>query len=268
VSRVLAAVALSAVLSVAAVVVARAGVAATRSTPAAALRDLTAPFALPVLWARVGTAAREGRLAEEVAAGREILGYLPDWIDGHVHFAARLAFDLGLRADDAESAWRWLEAGCTWLESAAAAQRDRAPARAAELLAAAASFLEIRGRQDRALAVVARRATGRDPAEQALALLERAVALDAGRALADRRAFLTARVVAQALRTGDRGRALATLDMAVRLLAGATPDEASRGWSDALVRVRPLLEGKPVADLDALRDDPRLSEILEALEAR
>ncbi len=239
-----------------------------KHTPAEAARDLARPFVLPALWARIEAAERSGELPVAAAVARTMLRYLPEWTDGHMHFAARIAFDHGNRVTTVEEKLDALDAGIAWLEEARTGMSD--PAAAAELAAAQATFVLARCENDEALADAIRVRSNRDPSELALESLDRAIAdLPGERAarLRDSRAFLMTRVIAAAIRTGDMARAIATLDATIELMRSVAAADAAKPWIVALGKIRPHLRDE-ARDLEALRDDPYLAEIVEALESR
>lgn len=237
-------------------------------SPARLARNLARPFVLPALWNQVEAADRDGDVATAAALGRDLIRYLPDWVDGHVHFAAWLAFDYGHRARSTDDALARLDAGLAWLSEARTHLAATHPQRAAELAAAQATFIQARAQQDPALAAAIRARGHADPSEIALGYLDAAIALaDADVALRERRAILLTSVIAAAVRTDDMPRAVATLDTAITLLREVRDPEASIPWIEALTRIRPLLLGEKV-ELDRLRADPYLEQLIEAYESR
>lgn len=228
-------------------------------------RDLARPAILPKLWLDVTRATERGDLATAVGASRDLMRYLPDWTDGYVLFAGMLAFDLGLREADASARLDALSAALQWLDEAKShlSAWDRAT-----LAASQATFVEARCDHDRELADLLEARTGLAPAELAMGYLDAALTdRPSSDALQERRAILLTRVVAAAIRAGDPERAKTLLDAAISMLRRVRDPEASIPWTAAMERIRPALD-RETLDLEPLRGDPYLAEIIQALESR
>ena len=230
------------------------------------------PLVLPNLWIELQEASRTGDLVTGVAVGRELMRYFEDWADGHVHFAAELAFDAGLSAENTAAALAYLDAGIAWLEDAIA---DADPERASTYAAAQAHFILARCRQDPALSAALQARSGRDPAEIALVAMDRAIEYapraGARRPLEERRAVLLVDVVAAAIRAGDEERVLPLLEAAIELCGGIRDPEASKAWVSSLSTFKAvwllILRGDRPS-LDQLRSDPYLEDLVQAVESR
>ncbi|MCC6671953.1 MAG: hypothetical protein IT458_12900 [Planctomycetes bacterium] len=222
------------------------------------VRDLARPWVMPVLWARAEAAQRAGTMAEAVTQGRLLLRLWPDWAEGHVLFASRLAFEASLAERDPGLALDRLQAGLALLDEALAACR-REPA---EILVAMASFAEIRARQDPALARAFAARLGVSAEAYADACLARAEAVEPRVTVAERRAYLAARLIGAWLRAGAVGEARATLALADQRLAGVRDQENAAAWRAALRRLDASLAGRSQETLSDLARDPHLAEIL------
>lgn len=225
---------------------------------------LLRPLALPQLWQGLRLAQGRGDPQEIAQRGREILRYLPDWTDGHLHFAAMLAFEGGKLARDDEQAADRLLAALAWLGEA----QERAPGHRPELLSTMASFVEIRLRQTPGLREPFLRRTGQDPLFAAEAWLAQAEALAPAPSLSDRRAYLAVRLIASAVRMGDMARARLQWELAAQRLRSVRDPQDAQAWLDSLHKLGPVLRDEADADRAAIAADPRLAEIAEALAAR
>lgn len=237
--------------------------------PALLARAAARPLLLPVLWSSLAATAHEGSPAAYAAQGRWLLDLLPRWTDGHIHFAAKLAFDASLQADGPERAFALLLAGLDLLEQAL----PRDPDGADRLLGAMASLVAIRTEQDPQLAELWRARFDQDPSDAADALLARAIEAlppqDVARVLlGERRAWLSLRLIAGALRTGDRVRARALVDEARRRFAAARDAANAAEWLASLALVARALDGDPTLDPALLRADPRLQDLVPLLAPR
>jgi hypothetical protein len=253
-------------LAAAAVLYAAATVVAPRNEPPPldVVTRLLRPLALPFLWRGLEAGAQEPPEAQ-AARARQLLRLLPAWVDGHVHFAAMLAFDASSRAVGEEVALDRVLAGVAMLEEAVRVNR----ARVDELWAAIASFIEIRADQDPGIAAAFRRRMGLDAAEAADLYLERAIAAaPAFGSLRERRTYLRIKLVASALRVGDDARAIAILRLMRRELARASAPDLAAAWDRSLAALEEWLAGGKDDIPAGLEDDPHLGEVAAALRER
>jgi hypothetical protein len=225
-------------------------------------RALARPLALPLLWHGLGQARHQEPPEALAARGRQILALLPQWTDGHVLFASELAFAASSRAGDADAAAARLIAALATLEAAIVEH----PPGAVDYLSAMASFLEIRAAQDPAVAAALRRRLGVEPEDAADRYLARAEALAPSSSLSDRRTYLRLPAISSALRTGDRRRALLGIERMRARLAANPDDVLAQRWRQSLDRLAGFLTGAAGITLHALRDDPLLHDMVEALE--
>jgi hypothetical protein len=225
-------------------------------------RDLTRPFVIPSLWNGLAGARREGSAAEVAERARTLLALLPEWGDGHVHFAAMLAFEAGRAAGDPEVALDRLMAGVAWLEQSA----QDVPALAPDLYASIASFLEIRCGEDRGLAKAFEARFSRGAVVAADAWLARAESLVPLPSIAKRRAWLALRQVASALRLYEDSRALEVCELALRRLAAAPDAAGLEEWHEGLTLARAAIAG--TAAPEGLAAAPILDEVMRALVER
>lgn len=232
-----------------------------------ALRSLLAPIALPHLWSELQRAQLDGDPIAIVATGRALTRLLPEWVDGHAHFAWQLAIavpapgdDAGRRVDRLVEAWRWLEDHAERLAG-------RTPSRAAELLMTAATLIEHRCASDPGIDASFRARFARDATEVAFDLVTRAGALAPNASARSARAHLSFRMIAGALRMADLERAELMRERAVRDLA----DEPDAGEQRAALQRLRSFAGYLTPDGDAaiaaIANDPFLTEIADALRA-
>jgi hypothetical protein len=240
------------------------GAAAPDLERARALRDaLVRPFVLPFVWNGIETAQRDGTPGEVVQRARLLLELMPRWTDVQTHFAARLAFDDAVRLTDPEQRLDRLLAALEMLERSVAA----APAAAAELRMTMASFVRMKTRIDAPLAQAWRARFGTDhtDAEQRYLARARAARLDRATAAALREDEIHTwlRVVAGALRMGDRARARSTVDVALSMLPELADRATGERYAAALRTLAAFLDGQ--APASALRGDPFLTDFADAL---
>lgn len=235
-----------------------------KRTGADRLRALARPFVLPFLWGALRQARFEEPPEALAARGQQLLAVLPEWTDGHVLFASELAFAASSRALDPETRADRVLAGIAILEAAL----DTHPPGAVEYLTTMASFLEIRGAQDPALATVLGRRLGQDVSLAADACLARAESFAPSSSLSDRRTYLLLSTIASAIRTDDARRALVTIERMQERLGRAVDQELAGRWRQSLSRLAGFLRGEPPHTLPTLADDPLLQDMVEALNAR
>ena len=245
---------------------------ATSRDPGELIRPLVAPIALPFLWPGLTRASREGRVGEVVARGREILRLLPDWVDGHLFLAQTLAFDAA--DSDPDRSLDRLLAALAVLENAG----EASPSHRAEFSSAQAFLVEVRTARAPEIAERFRSRRGEDPLVAADRYLARAIAASSPREAHVNRAFLAARMVGPALRSGDRPRLDATLERALQLLADAAERYARAGESaaaanahahrQALQRLKRYLNGDTGISAASLQADPYLVDITGDLPPR
>jgi hypothetical protein len=224
-------------------------------------RDLVRPLVLPVLWQGLEKAHDQAGPEEQVARGRLLLRFLPEWTDGHVHFAWQLAFQASLAQKDPEQAVHRLLAALAFLENAL----GMGPARPVEILEAGAYMVQIRC-QDKALANAFRKKTGAEPAQFVMRYLERAQAIDPRAARAEQRDIAGVAVIAALLRMRNSPAALTLLANTLHRLDSFRDQELAANWRTALVHLRSYLQGN--AELKDLEEYPQLEEILDALRER
>jgi hypothetical protein len=234
--------------------------------PATLVRAAARPLLLPPLWNGVAAAERSGSPTAYVAQGRWLLDLLPRWTDGWIHFAAKLGFDASIAAAPGPESLDHLLDALALLETALA----RHPTAADRLLGAMASFVAIRTEQDPVLAAAWRARAGGDPADAVDRLLARAIDSlppDAGARLllGERRAWLSLRLIAGALRTGDRARARALVELARGRFAEVRDRQNAAEWQRSLDLVARALDRDPTLATAELRADPRLAELLPLL---
>ncbi|MHC4513943.1 MAG: hypothetical protein ACYTKC_01490 [Planctomycetota bacterium] len=224
-------------------------------------RDLVRPVVLPVLWRGLEKAELQAGPEEYIARGRLLLQFLPQWTDGHVHFAWQLAFEAAKAQKDPEHALHRLLAALAFLENALSV----GPTRPVEILEAMAYMVQIRG-QDPALAKVFREQVGKEPAERADDYLKRAQKIDPSQARAEQRVIVRVALIAGLLRTRNRRAARELLDATLGRLAGFRDQQLAAEWRAALLDLRSYLTGK--AELGDLEKYPHLDEVLDALRKR
>ncbi|MBK8975993.1 MAG: hypothetical protein IPM29_08710 [Planctomycetes bacterium] len=225
------------------------------------------PLALPTAWARHEAAMRAGDPERLLAASRLLAGLLPEWTDARVQVAWTLAYDLGGEARDAAGRTALVLRAVDELMAAAESPPPTTGATSvAELWIAAAAILEDRCRADAEVARGVATRAGRDYAEVVHELVEHAVAAAPSGETTGRLAFVTARLVAGCLRSGDVERAEHVRQAALAQLRQVDPSMAPEGWVTALEELGDLrrLRADP-ARIDALAGDPQLTDIVAAL---
>lgn len=232
-----------------------------RGTPLDTVRGLVRPMVLPFLWQGIVEASDRGSLGEQVARGRQLMRLLPEWMDGHVHFASRLVFDGRDPGADPEQTCDRLFVALTWLEEA----RELVPSREDEVLAAMASLLEIRA-EDPSVRDAIRAREGRDAVAIADDLLGQAEQLRPAASLRERRVFLAPRLMASALRTRDDERFEALLDLTLQAARGVRDPDLAARFTDDLRALQSHWNGQ--AGLDELRGRPLLAELVPLLAER
>ncbi len=223
-------------------------------------RDLVRPVVLPVLWRSLEQAGVQAGPEEQVARGRLLLQFLPQWTDGHIHFAWRLAFETPDVQNPAQ-AFQRLQAARAFLENALGME----PTRPVEILEAMAYMVQIRC-QDKALAEIFRKETGVDPAKRVDSYLERAQTIDPTKARAEQRVIGGVGLIAGQLRMRNPSAALKLLGATIRGLDGFRDLALAASWRAALVDLRSYLQGN--AELEDLEKHPQLDQVLDALRKR
>jgi hypothetical protein len=221
-------------------------------------RDLVRPVVLPVLWRGLEASGIEAGPEEQAARGRLLLQFLPQWTDGHIHFAWQLAFEAS-RGQNPEQALQRLLAALAYLKSALAVE----PTRPVEIWEAMAYMVQIRC-QDPALAKVFRERMAKEPAEVVVDYLERAQAIDPSQARAEQRVIVGVGLIAGQLRTRNRQAALELLAATLRGLESFRDQHLAAKWRTALLDLRSYLEAG--TSLQDLKKHPQLDEILYVLE--
>ncbi len=223
-------------------------------------RDLVRPVVLPVLWRGLETSAIEAGPEEHAARGRLLLQFLPQWTDGHIHFAWQLAFEASPGQKDAEQALQRLLSALAYLNNALAME----PTRPVEIWEAMAYMVQIRCQQNPALASLFRERMAKEPAELTDYYLERAQAIDPSQSRAEHRVIGKVGLIAGQLRTRNRVAALEFLAATLRGLESFRDQHLAAEWKTALLDLKSHLEGG--ASLQDLKKHPQLDEILLVLE--
>ncbi len=222
-------------------------------------RDLVRPVVLPVLWRGLEQAGIQAGPEEQVARGRLLLQFLPQWTDGHIHFAWRLAFEIPDVQNPVQSFQR-LMAALAFLENALGME----PTRPVEILEAMAYMVQIRCRNT-AVAEIFRKETGMDPAKRVDSYLERAQTIDPTQARAEQR-IVGIGFIAGQLRMRNPSAALKRLAWAISGLDGFRDQALAASWRAALMDLRSYLQG--TAELEDLEKHPQLDQVLDALRKR
>lgn len=225
-------------------------------------RDLVRPVVLPVLWRGLQATETEASPEETAARGRMLLQFLPQWTDGHIHFAWQLAFEAH-HGQEPEQMLQRLLAALAYLKNALAMR----PARPVEIWEAMAYMVEIRC-QDPALARVFRERVGKEPAELTDEFLGHAQELDPSQARAEHRVIVGVGLIAGQLRTRNRQAALELLAATVRALEGFRDRQLAAEWRGALLDLSRYLAGSGDVTLADLKKHPQLDEVLYVLERR
>ncbi len=220
---------------------------------------LVRPLTLPFLWRSLADATAHGDPREAWEAAQLLLEATPGWADGHTVFAFRYALDGGdavlPKAAREVAAFDRLRLSLRLLEDARAECGKREP----QVLSDMAWLVELAVRNEPGIAAH----LGTDPAVLADRYLEQAEALGAGRMVLEQRLYEVPRLCAAFLRAGDRERALAVLDEAIRR-AGQQPDPAlAHEWRSTLLAVRGDLrgDGEDAAGRELRKADARLQPL-------
>lgn len=236
-----------------------------RSEPGRLLRRAMRPLVLPRLWRSVDEAHRSGHPLESLALARQLMDLLPDWRDGHLHFAWRLAVDLAQPGETTDGGLDRLLLATAWLEESAARLARKSPADAAEILTTAALLVESRSMRDPAMALRYRERFGAPLMDAAEDFVRRAAVLDPLRSRQERRAFLAARLVAGALQLDDLELARSRAREAIDLLQGSEATGAD-AWAAGLADF--LAHPEDPQAMERLRGNPLMAEIAAAMEER
>jgi hypothetical protein len=231
-------------------------------------RGIGRPFSLPFLWSRHIAAERAGDVDRALAAFERVLAWLPDWTDGQVLFAWRLATSSRNAAVQVapQVAAERLTAAVAWLDERAT-EFARSDEQRAELLSAAAFLLEVEGTRE-AVRGAATELLGADPVFAADALRARGEVLAPGPALRTVRAFSVFGLIAATLGDGeskDGERVLRILRIGRERLAELPRDEAVDAAIRALDRLERWLTATPRGPADSLASDPYLAPIVPML---
>ena len=222
-------------------------------------RDLVRPVVLPVLWRGLEVSGIEAGPEEQAARGRLLLQFLPQWTDGHIHFAWQLAFEAS-RGQNPEQALQRLLAALAYLKSALAVE----PTRPVEIWEAMAYMVQIRCQKDPALAKAFRERMGKEPAKFTDDCLAGAQRIDPSQARAEQRVIVKVALIAGLLRTRNRQAALELLAATLRGLESFRDQQLAAEWRTALLDLRSCLEAG--TSLQDLKKHPQLDEILYVLE--
>jgi len=231
------------------------------------LRDLSRPLVLPSLWASLEESQDSGRYGETAAKGRVLMRYLPGWVDGSLYFAWLLASPRPGREETPQASLGRLLAALQWLDQAVADLNPENPSKAAEILLAQAFFVEVRTVQDPRLETALKAEVGHGSAEVAAGYVDRAIALAPSQAKADRRIMLYPKLIAGALRMGNRQRAIDLIETALDKFQQVSDRGLAVAWSNSLRRFRAFLDGDLGMSLQDLAEDPYLSDIIQAYRA-
>lgn len=223
-------------------------------------RDLVRPVVLPVLWRGLAKSGTEAGIEEHVARGRLLLRFLPEWTDGHIHFAWELAFEAGRGQGDPQRQLQRLLAALAYLTRVKAS-------RPAEIWEAMAYMVQIRC-QDEELAKAFREHTGGEPAQRVAVYLERAQMYAPTQARAERRVIVGVGILAGQLRTGNQRAVMPLLMATLQGLDTFRDKELAREWRAALLDLKSYLEGRGSTTLTDLKKHPQLDEILYVLGRR
>lgn len=230
-------------------------------------RPLAGPVILPFLWSGLLRAIRRGKPDEIVGRGRMLMRVLPCWVDGHLYLAQKMAFDGAQPEAPIDDSLDRLIAALGLLDEA----QRLCPRHALEFVLAQAFLVELRTTDQPELGEAFRRRLGPDPLVAADTYLRRAESASTPLRVRVARAFLTKRLIGPALRDGDYGRALRTLDLAEQRLGEVEQELRQTGYGTAadnaadhrrsLAKLRAFLRGEGDISVASLLADPFLEDL-------
>lgn len=221
-----------------------------------ALRAAVRPLALPLAWQAWGDASREADRSRLHSRARLLMTLLPEWVDGHLLFASQEALEPG--EDVAERTG----AALAWMRRIA--ERELARGRGAD---AARAFVAMSALV-RAVGADPKRARalesglGVPPEALTHAFLEQAAAADPSPAAEENAMFGEIAVLRALLRQRDRAGARGLLAQILPRLDGVRDRELARRWRASLSRLDRWLDAGRDEDLQALRGDALVQDLL------